>query len=99
FDATREDVRAALKNGQMDMGEEDPRKRKGLAFRTMTKLTPEQARNFQERLLEVIKEFDAINDAVKDHTPEDCKSYGLTVAFFPSVRRVDEHSTKQTSDR
>ena len=65
FDATREDVRDALKQGLMDMGEDDPRKRKGLAFRTMAKLTPEQARNFQERLLEVIKEFSIINDDLK----------------------------------
>lgn len=98
FDATREDVRDALKQGLMDMGEDDPRKRKGLAFRTMAKLTPEQARNFQERLLEVIKEFSTINDDLKGTEPEDCRSYGLTVAFFPSVRLHGEPSADQASD-
>lgn len=98
FDATREDVRDALKQGLMDMGEDDPRKRKGLAFRTMAKLTPEQARNFQERLLEVIKEFSVINDDVKGKEPEDCRSYGLTVAFFPSIRLHAEPSADQTSE-
>jgi DNA-binding transcriptional ArsR family regulator len=92
FDATREDVRDALKSGQMDMGEPNSDKRKGLAFRIGTKLTPEQARNFQERLLDVIKEFSTINDALKGNEPEDCRSYGLTVAFYPSVKRDAEPS-------
>lgn len=98
FDATREDVRDALKQGLMDMGEDDPKKRRGLAFRTMAKLTPEQARNFQERLLEVIKEFSNISDALRGNEPEDCRTYGLTVAFFPSVRLHAEPSADQTSD-
>jgi DNA-binding transcriptional ArsR family regulator len=97
FDATREDMRDALKEGLMELGEEDPKKRKSLVFRTVTKLTPDQARNFQERLLEVIKEFSTINDDLKGNEPEDCRVYGLTVAFFPSVRLDAGRSAEQTS--
>jgi DNA-binding transcriptional ArsR family regulator len=92
FDATREDVRDALKHNLMDLTEEDPKKRTGLTFRLIAKLTPEQSASFQEKLLALVKEYSDLNDYTQDDLPEDCKPYGLTVAFYPFAKNRNEEA-------
>jgi DNA-binding transcriptional ArsR family regulator len=93
FDATRDDVRQAIEQGLMKPSEQDPIKRNGMIFRSITKLAPEQLGEFQERLLALVKEFDCISDTPqKENQGEALATYGFTVALFPFPGETPDNS-------
>ena len=94
FDATRDDVRQAIEQGLMKPSEQDPVKRNGMIFRSITKLAPEQLGEFQERLLALTKEFNCMSDSTdKEQQSETLTTYGFTVALFPFPYDMPNNST------
>jgi DNA-binding transcriptional ArsR family regulator len=97
FDATRDDVRRAIEHGLLDPTEKDPVKRNGLTFRSIAKLSPDRLREFQERLLALVKEFGDFEDMKeREKRGDTLQTYGLTVALFPFVN--DMPNTRTTID-
>nr|AIA16161.1 Helix-turn-helix domain protein [uncultured bacterium] len=95
FDATRDDIKRAFRKGLIKPTEDDPDKRNAILFRTLTKLPPERLKEFEEKLLGLIKDFNSFSDtAEKEGLLDGCKSYGLTVALFPLA---DDLPNKRTT--
>lgn len=86
FNSTSDDVRQAIDLGLLNPSENDPSKRNGIIFRSVTKIRRSQVREFQERLLALTKEFNNAHTAI-EHEAEDendpSMPYGFTVALFP----------------
>lgn len=97
FDATREDVRKAITLGLMKPTEEDPALRNGMLMRVVTRFSQDRLKEFQDRLLSLIKEFDSKENTEKKleegHEDEDQITYGFTVALFPFSSELPNSTT------
>ena len=81
IDATREDMLRSLqaRQFQLEQGvEEDPRRM--ILNRIVSNVSEKRVKEYQERLVKLMQEFEAENKASK---PSD-QLYALTVAFYPS---------------
>lgn len=81
IDATREDMLRSLqaRQFQLEQGvEEDPRRM--ILNRIVSNVSEKRVKEFQERLVKLMQEFEAESKASK---PTD-QPYALTVAFYPS---------------
>lgn len=83
IDATREDILRSLQARQFQLeqgAQEHPRR--FIINRVISRVPEERVEKFQERLIALLKEFEAENDT--SSRKPDLQPYALTVAFYPS---------------
>ncbi|HEY3477050.1 MAG TPA: winged helix-turn-helix domain-containing protein [Anaerolineales bacterium] len=82
-DATREDILRSLQARQFQLEQGAPEKsRRFIINRVISRIPEARIKQFQDRLVELLQEFETENDATargSRHQP-----YALTVAFYPS---------------
>ena len=83
IDATRDDIIRSLqaRQFQLEQGvEEQPRR--FIINRLISRISEERVGEFQDRLVQLLQEFESENDTSARKT--DLQPYALTVAFYPS---------------
>ena len=83
IDATRDDIIRSLqaRQFQLEQGvEEQPRR--FIINRLISRISEQRVGEFQDRLLQLLQEFESENNASSRKT--DLQPYALTVAFYPS---------------
>jgi DNA-binding transcriptional ArsR family regulator len=83
FDATRSNTLKAIDHGLIRMEEEEPVNRNAMLAYTLSRLTPEQYRDFYGRLKALFIEF---GDAAAGYSPETSETsslYGITLVMYP----------------
>lgn len=83
IDATREDMIRSLqaRQFQLEQGAEE-KPRRFIINRVVSRLPEKRVEEFQERLVQLLQEFEAEDDASVRN--KDLHPYALTVAFYPS---------------
>lgn len=89
FTTTRTEINRSIEAEQMKLANEDKR---GLLWHSGVRLTPTQFAEFYEELEALLRKMAVLskeNDTAEDGNI-DAKHYGITVAFYPIYRSVEE---------
>jgi len=93
IDATREDIIRSLQARQFQLEQGAPEKtRRFILNRAVSRVSEERVTEFQDRLLELVQEFEAEDE--KPPRKSKLQPYALTVAFYPSFY-FDKPSKKE----
>jgi DNA-binding transcriptional ArsR family regulator len=89
--ATHDDLIRSLEARQvaLDQGAQ-PRDRRIIINRHLSRITDERAAEFRDRLLELIKEFAESDQKPSTEPGDDRQAYGLLVALYPNFYYPDE---------
>jgi DNA-binding Lrp family transcriptional regulator len=87
FEATEDEIRRGLRTGAIDMTRAAPEPGAIFIGHSLTRLTPQQYRDFLQRLADLYAEFEAISGNTDD---VDSKLTGLLVAIYPTAPPTTE---------
>lgn len=79
LDACKDDIRRAIDSGRIDLTQTAPHPNAIITRRGITRMTPEQAVEFQQKVLDLLQTF-SIN---AEDEPDDGGYYGLSIHFYP----------------
>lgn len=82
----RDEITRGVQNGVIDTSEDAPIQRKLRIWRAFSKLTPEEAEAFYERLEALVTEFDAKKPLGDKRT----SAYTLVVGIYPTQQTPAE---------
>lgn len=89
LDSSGQELIKAVEAGIADMGENAPSHRKPVISKTLSRLTPERAAEFRERLRTLVEEFG------DDYGPdESLQAYGLTILLHPMLLSPPSESSE-----
>jgi len=94
FDGAREDIERGIRAGAIDLGEKTDPLRRVILAKGLTRLSPERATEFQERLKALLESYE---DDAKDMVGD---AYGFVLGFYPmtGVPADDEATSEDPSD-
>jgi DNA-binding transcriptional ArsR family regulator len=89
---TADDIVKSIKAGLIDPAHGDPEHPTVMLIQNLARLTEEQAQAFIARLRDLLEEVGAC-----DTQNENDKMYGLTIAFYPSTKRVSPRTLRKAA--